>query len=144
MLFRSGSERHRWQHTNEDKRQIVAVFDHEDQMTEHAATLRDEEWKYVQDRFKQGRPKSILKFRQPGELGRQSSSSCLGASIVQPPSYSEPSSMQTTGPSEAADPVQDESVEARNKRQRVGGKFQGLQAADPESDEELPGYDQVV
>jgi len=139
-----GSERHRWHHPSEDHRQLVAVFDHEDQMSEHAVTLREEEWKYVQNRFKPGRPKSILKFRQPGELGRQSSNSCLGASILQPPSYSEPSTMRTAGPSEAVDPVEDDSLEARNKRQRVGGEFQCLQTADPEIEEELPGYDQVV
>ncbi|KAE9374340.1 hypothetical protein N431DRAFT_335330 [Stipitochalara longipes BDJ] len=139
-----GSERHRWHHPSEDHRQLVAVFDHEDQMSEHAVTLRDEEWKYVQDRFKQGRPKSILKFRKTGELGRQSSGNCLEASIVQPPSYSEPPTMQTADPIEADCPIQDSSVDAGNKRQRVGGEFQGLRAADPESEEELPGYDQVV
>jgi hypothetical protein len=139
-----GSERHRWHHPNEDHRQLVAVFDHEDQMSEHAATLRDEEWKYVQDRFKQGRPKSILKFKKTGELGPQSSTNCSGASIVRPPTYSEPTTMQTRSPNKADQPTQDDSLEARNKRQRVGGEFQGHQAADPGSEEELPGYDQVV
>jgi 2EXR family len=139
-----GAERHRWHHPSEDHRQLVAVFDNEDQMAEHAVSLRDEEWKYVQERFKQGRPKSILKFRQATNASEcQSSSSHCGSMDTQPPSYSEPPSVQIAEEVEAGSLAQEESSNARNKRQRVDGDFQGLQAANTERDEELPGYDQI-
>jgi hypothetical protein len=139
-----GAERHRWHHPSEDHRRLVAVFDNEDQMAEHAVSLRDEEWKYVQERFKKGRPNSILKFRQTtGDSGRQSLSSSLGSSAAQPPSYSEPPIMQVTNSAEAESSTQDGTLYARNKRPRVDGDFQGLQTVNSESDEELPGYDQI-
>lgn len=141
-----GAERHRWHHPSEDHRQLVAVYDHEDQMAEHAVMLREEEWKYVQDRFKQGRPKSILKFKQAAvDSPCQGPTTAAGTSAARPPSYSEPPTTQMAGLSEAESSTQNGLLNARNKRQRVDGEFQEHQAANPDqqNDEELPGYDQI-
>jgi hypothetical protein len=136
-----GPERHSMHHGSEDHRQLVAVFDNEIQMAEHAALLREEEWKFVQERFKHGRPKLVLNFRQQtGDSGCQSSSSGSAPGAAQPPSSSGPTTSHIEDPEGAESLTESGHSIARSKRQRVNGEFQ----ANPGNDEELPEYAQIV
>jgi hypothetical protein len=138
-----GPERHSMHHGSEDHRQLVAVFDNEAQMADHAVLLREEEWKFVQERFKHGRPKLVLNFRQHrGNAACQQSCPELGA--ARPPSYSEPTTSHASNSRDAEASTEDGHPNARNKRQRVNGEFQGFQAANPRNDEELPEYAQIA
>ncbi len=133
-----GPERHSMHHGSEDHRQLVAVFDKEDQIAEHAALLREEEWKFVQERFKHGRPKLILNFRQhTSSSGHQPACDSSEPSVARPPSYSELTTSHVSDLKEA-------DLNARNKRQRVNGDFQGHQPADSGIEEELPAYAQII
>lgn len=133
-----GPERHSMRHGSEDYRQLVAVFDKEDQIAEHAVLLREEEWKFVQERFKHGRPKLVLNFRQQtGSSGHQSACSRSELSVSQPPSYSELTNSPISDLKEAE-------LNARNKRKRVDGESQTHQPANPGVDEELPEYAQII
>jgi hypothetical protein len=132
-------------HGSEDHRELVAVFDNEAQMAEHAALLREEEWRFVQERFKHERPKLVLNFRQQaGSSERQQSCSRPELSVARPPSYSEPTAGHVSNPEEAESLTEGGHPNTRNKRQRVSGEFQGLQTADQEIVEELPEYAQIA
>jgi hypothetical protein len=132
-----GPERHSMHHGSEDHRQLVAVFDKEDQLAEHAVLLREEEWKF-QERFKHGRPRLVLNFRQQtGSSGHQSACGRSEPSVSQPPSYSELTNSPISDLKEAE-------LSARNKRKRVAGESQSHLPANPRIDEELPEYAQII
>jgi hypothetical protein len=139
-----GLERRSMHHGLEDHRQLVAVFENDREMKAHAASLREEEWQFVQERFQQGRPKLKLNFRKPGDYSRrQSSSSGSGVTVAYPPSYSELTTSHGSDSEEAELSTQNRSANEGNKRQRVKGEFKKLLAKGPRSIDELPDYEQI-
>jgi hypothetical protein len=138
-----GPERRSMHHGSEDHRQLVAVFENDKEIKAHAASLREEEWKFVQERFHHQRPKLKLKFRERRDDSTvQSSSSGLGATAGHLPSYLE--TAVDHGSEDAESSIPDENEDARAKRQRVEGEFNSLQATTLRSGDELPDYDQIV
>lgn len=140
-----GLERRSMHHGLEDHRQLVAVFENDREMKAHAASLREEEWRFVQERFQQGRPKLTLNFRKQGQDSRrQSSSSGSGVTIEHPPSYSDIAASHGSDSEEAESSTQNRSADERNKRQRVKGKFQKLLGINLRRIDGLPDYAQIV
>lgn len=140
-----GLERRSMHHGSEDRRQLVAVFENGNQMKAHAASLREEEWRFVQERFQQGRPKFKLNFRQRrDDLTHQPASSGSGATAEHPPTYSETGASHGSDSEEAESSTQNRNPDTRAKRQRVEGEFNSVQATSSRSGDELPDYDQIV
>jgi hypothetical protein len=139
-----GLERENMHHGLEDHRQLVAVFENDREMKAHAALLRMEEWRFVQERFSHGRPKLTLKFRKqrPGSR-RPSSSSSSGVTVEHPPSYSDTAASDRLDSEEAKSSTQNQSENEGSKWQRVKGKFQKFIATIPRNIDHLPDYDQV-
>jgi len=121
------------------------VFENDKEMKAHAASLREEEWRFVQERFHQGHPKLKLKFRQRTEDStNQLSSSSTRDNVQHPPSYSDPDLSHDSEPGEAILSNQNQSADERAKRQRVEGEFNGVLPSSPRSGDELPDYNQIV
>lgn len=67
----TGPERRSFWHGTEDSRQLLTVFENSAEMKAHLAYLREEEWKFTQQRFNQ--PKIVHRLRRvlnDGETGR--------------------------------------------------------------------------
>jgi hypothetical protein len=90
-----GAERMSMQHGDEDKRQIVGVFRKESEMLLHMRIVRAEEWRFIRESHKYGRPKLTLRRRQaaPGaevvSPAEESNNGPEETSPVNPPSYLE-------------------------------------------------------
>ncbi len=83
------------QHGDEDNRQIVGVFRKESEMLLHMRIVKAEEWRFIRESHKYGRPKLTLRRRQaaPGaevvSPAPESNNAAEETSPLNPPSYLE-------------------------------------------------------
>lgn len=71
----SGPERRSLRHGAEDTRQLLAVFENSAEMKAHLAHLREEEWKFTQQRFNQ--PKIVHRLRRVVNNGEGDSTTAM-------------------------------------------------------------------
>ncbi|KUJ11570.1 uncharacterized protein LY89DRAFT_227657 [Mollisia scopiformis] len=70
----TGNERRQMHHGSGDNRQLLAVFDNQSQMMTHLSSVREEEWRFIQERRSQARLTLHLRRRDDPRGTRQPSS----------------------------------------------------------------------